>query len=325
MATMAEVAARAGVSTATVSRVLAGKPVRPDSAEAVRAAATELDYELDRTARSLRRRYSDLLALVVPDVENPFFTAVARGVEDTARRAGLSVVLCNSDDDPDKERRYLAIAASENMAGAIVAPAAGDLPVGGLARKGATVVVIDRSVEADVDQVGFDNVALGREATRLLIDRGCRRIACISGPSGMGTARDRELGWRAALAEAGLEVPPEYLRHANFRVDGGRRATEGLLGVTPWPEAVLATNNMVGIGALQALAASPGDEPRPEVAVIGDLPYATTDVSGLVQVPLRPRELGVRAAEMFLERLGGFTGAARRVVLDGTTTGAEPA
>ncbi|BBG03766.1 LacI family transcriptional regulator [Pseudonocardia autotrophica] len=322
MATMAEVAARAGVSTATVSRVLAGKPVRPDSAEAVRAAAAALDYELDRTARSLRRRYSDLLALVVPDVENPFFTAVARGVEDTARRAGLSVVLCNSDDDVQKESRYLAIAASENMAGAIVAPAASDLSLGGLARKRATVVVIDRSIEADVDQVGFDNVALGREATHRLIARGCRRIACISGPRGMGTARDREIGWRAALTESGLDASPEFLRHANFRVDGGRRATEDLLRVTPWPDAVLATNNMVAIGALQAMAAAPGGATRPEVAVIGDLPFATTDVSGLVQVPLRPRELGIRAAEMFLERLEGFRGAARRVVLDGA--GAAP-
>lgn len=319
MATMAEVAALAGVSTATVSRVLAGKSVRAPYAERVREAAERLAYEPDRTARSLRRRYSDLLALVVPDVENPFFTAVARGVEDTAREAGLSVVLCNSDDDAAQERRYLAIAAAENMAGVILAPATTEPALAALVGKNRAVVVIDRSVPAEVDQVVFDNVAIGRAATERLIEGGAERIACITGPRRTVTARDRATGWRRALRAAGLEAPAGFLRHANYRVDGGRDAMTALLDRGDPPDAVLATNNLVGVGALQVLAPLDveDDSALPiGVGVIGDLPYATHDPRGVDQTSLRPRELGVRAARMFLERLGGDTSPARRVVLD---------
>ncbi len=325
MATMAEVAARAGVSTATVSRTLNGKPVKPEHAEAVRRAAAELDYAMDRTARSLRRRHSEVLALVVPDVENPFFTAIARGVEDCARQAGLSLVLCNSDDDPAREERYLEIAAEEGMAGIILAPASSSPRLDLMAKKQRTVVVIDRSVPDDVDQIVFDNVGLGREATQRLLERSAQRIACITGPSRIATAADRAAGWRTAHDEAGLPVDPDLLRHANYRVDGGREAMESLLSLPDPPDAVLATNNMVGIGALQVLSRL---SPRRQVhvAVIGDLPYVATDVSDVVVLELRPRELGVRAAQMFLERLGGLTGPPRRVVLDvSAPEGLEPA
>src|SRR5699024_2491736 len=123
MAKIVDVAAHAGVSTATVSRVLNGMRVRPELEAAVRRAVEELGYTPDRTARSLRRRHSDVIALVIPDIENPFFTAVARGVEDVAQAAGFSVVLCNTDDDAAKEARYIAVAEDENMAGVILAPA----------------------------------------------------------------------------------------------------------------------------------------------------------------------------------------------------------
>ena len=325
MATMAEVAARAGVSTATVSRTFNGKPVKPEHAEAVRRAAAELDYAMDRTARSLRRRHSDVLALVVPDVENPFFTAIARGVEDCARQAGLSLVLCNSDDDPSREARYIEIAAEEGMAGIILAPASPSPRLDLMAKRQRTVVVIDRLVPDEVDQIVFDNVVLGREATQRLLDRSAQRIACITGPTRIATATERATGWRTAHAEAGLAVDPDLLRHANFRVDGGREAMEALLSSPHPPDAVLATNNMVGIGVLQVLSQL-RPRRRVHVSVIGDLPYLATDVSDVVLLPLRPRELGMRAARMFLERLDGLTGPARRVVLDPSApAGTEPA
>lgn len=315
MATIAQVARRAGVSTATVSRVLNGKPVRSDMAQAVHRAAGELDYSPDRTARSLRRRYSDVVALVVPDIENPFFTSLARGVEDVAQAAGLSVVLCNSDDDPAKEERYLSIAVSDNMAGVILAPASPTPRLEPLLQRQRVVVVLDRPVQAQVDQVFFDNVALGREATRRLLERSFTRIACITGPREVSTATDRATGWRQAMREARLDPADALLRHVNFRVDGGRSAMLDLLGDPVRPDAVLATNNLVGVGVLQALVRTHGVSPHLGVGIIGDLPFATTPTEGLTLVPLRPRELGVQAAQLFLDRLKGVAEPGRRVLV----------
>ncbi len=292
--------------------------VREDLAEAVQRAAEELDYTLDRTARSLRRRSSDVLALVVPDIENPFFTAVARGVEDVAREAGLSLVLCNSDDDPAKEARYLEIVAQEGMAGIILAPASHRPLLGPLQRKGRTVIVIDRVVRDEVDQVVFDNVALGLAGARQLVERGARRIACITGPDRIRTAHDRAAGWARALTESGLEPEPELVQHVNYRVDGGRTAMQALLRLAAPPDAVLATNNMVGIGTLQVLAGLPVDQ-RPAVAVIGDLPYVASESTDVLLLPLRPRELGMQAAQMFVERRDGLDVPARRVIMAETT------
>ncbi len=326
MTRIIDVARRAGVSTATVSRVLNGKNVRPELAAAVRDAVGELGYSPDRTARSLRRRHSEVIALVLPDVENPFFTAVARGVEDAALEAGYSVVLCNTDDRRDKEERYLGVADDENMAGVILAPADATPPIGRLVERGRSVVVIDRRVTHDVDQVTFDNRALGFRATKALVDRGFRRIACITGPETTSTAVDRAEGWRDALHDAGLVADDGLLVHANFRVDGGYEAIGTLLGRSPAPDAVLATNNLAGVGVLRALAdrhggpapAPAGDDgsagPVLGVGVVGDLPFATSRTSDVVIVPLNPRDLGVTAAGLLLERIAGSDAPARQLI-----------
>ncbi len=312
MARIADVAARAGVSTATVSRVLNGVRVRPELEEKVRRAIDELDYVPNRTARSLRRQLSDVIALIIPDVENPFFTSVARGVEDVAQAAGLSVVLCNADDDVAKERRYLAVAEHENMAGVILAPAGDAAPdLSRLTGRNRAVVVIDRAVGDDVDQVVFDNYSLGRRAAEGLLARGHRDIACITGPRTTPTAVERARGWRDALDAAGL--PSGRLFHANFRVDGGRTAmAEILAGQTP-PEAVLATNNLVGVGVLQTLAGWPGR--YIDVGIIGDLPFATSDVDDVFHLTLQPREMGVTAAQLLIDRIHGSAAAPETRVL----------
>lgn len=314
MTSIVDVASRAGVSTATVSRVLNGKTVRADLAEAVRRAAEELQYSPNRTARSLRRRHSEVIALILPDIENPFFTSLARGVEDAAQRAGFSVVLCNTDDDPKKEARYLGIAASENMAGVILAPADPQPDLGRLTDRGTSIVVVDREVDADVDQVLFDNRTLGRSATEDLIRSGCRRIACVTGPTTIPTAGERAAGWREALAAAGLPTDDSLLVHANFRVDGGREAMAALLSLPQRPDAVLATNNLVGVGVLQVVAEARDRLSDLGVGVIGELPFVTSAHDNLTVHPLGPREMGLTAARLLLERIAGTSEPARRLV-----------
>lgn len=304
MVKIVDVAARAGVSTATVSRVLNGTQVRAEMATKVRRAVEDLNYFPDRTARSLRRRHSEIIALVIPDVQNPFFTSVARGVEDVAQEAGLSVVLCNTDDDEEKEKHYLAIAELENMAGIILAPAGSAPQLTQLTDRGQATVVIDRAVPDHLDQVIFDNRSLGRRGAEMLIDRGHQDIACITGPRTTTTANERASGWCEALEAHGLS--PHRLSHASFRAEGGRSAMQQILKETAQPQAVLATNNLVGVGVLQALSIK--SDPTIDVAIIGDLPFATSNVSDTPLIPLNPHDMGVRAAELLVSRLHGDHG-----------------
>lgn len=313
MVRIKDVAVHAGVSTATVSRVLNGIPVRDDLLEKVNVSIKELSYTPDRTARSLRRRSSDVLALIIPDVENPFFTSLARGVEDVARAAGYSVVLCNTDDLPEQEVTYLRIARDENMAGVIIAPARADVQLDSFVAAGRGVVVLDRGVDAAVDQVKFDNVGLGRRATETLLERGLRRIACITGPENVETASDRAAGWREALSSAGIPVDESLLRYATFRVNGGLNATRELFAGDVVPQAIVATNNLVAVGALRALLELHLDQ-IVRVSVIGDLPFSTWRAESVDLIPLNSRRMGEAAARMLLEQIQGESTPPRMVV-----------
>lgn len=315
MATIYEVATLAGVSPATVSRVFNGTSVSPGKARAVRDAAAELRFTPDKTAQRLRKRTSEIVALLIPDIENPFFTALARGVEDRAREAGFSVVLCNTDDDPDKETRYMEIAAAEGMAGVILAPAWGGGDLSMLIEHGRPVVAVDRATGYDIDAVMVDNRAAGVAAATALFDAGYRLVACIAGPRDIELTEERFIGWHQVAADRGMPGADAYLRHANFRVDGGRAAMRELLEMPQRPEAVVTTNNLMAVGALQVLAEAGIAPPEFGVAVIGDLPFATFAPESITQIPLPARHLGVTAASLLLDRIGGDSQPARTVVL----------
>ena len=195
MATIYDVARRAGVSPATVSRVFNGVRVSEEKARLVRRAAAELAFTPSRPARALRRRNSEIIALIIPDIENPFFTSLARGVEDVAQAAGYSVVLCNSDEDQSKETRYLEIAESEQMSGVILAAAGDPSTARGLVSRGRQVVAVDRAPGGlDIDAVLIDGRGGARLATQALADKGFRRIACITGPTDVESATSRRRG-----------------------------------------------------------------------------------------------------------------------------------
>lgn len=311
MVRIKEVAEHAGVSTATVSRVINGKSVKPRLREAVERSVHELGYQPDRQARFLRLRRSDAIALILPDIENPYFTALARGVEDVTQEAGYSVVLCNSDERAVKEGTYLAVVRGEKMAGIIIAPATPQPKIDDLLAAGRAVVAVDRSVACPVDSVTVDNVALGRRATADLVSRGYRRIACITGPPTASTALDRADGWHDEMRRSKLSIQG-LLRHANFRVDGGRAATVELMAQPEPPEAILAANNLLGIGVLQVLHEM-GD-PSIGVSVIGELPFATTRTPNTMIIPLNPRDMGKKAAQMLIERINGLSTPPRAVV-----------
>lgn len=317
MATIYDVAALAGVSPATVSRVFNGRAVSEDRAERVREAAATLSFTPNRTARTLRRQSSEVIALIIPDIENPFFTALARSVEDRAQSAGFSVVLCNTDDDPDKEAHYLQIAVSENMAGVILVPASDHSDLTTMVSQNRPVVTVDRTTGFSVDHVMIDNRPAGASLTAALFDAGYERVACIAGPETIVTATERALGWRNVVEERGGYDPEPFLRIANHRVDGGRRAMAELLGAAEVPDAVVATNNLMGVGALQVLNEHGLTPPAFGVGVIGDLPFTTLSPGLVTLVHLPTRDLGTAAVSMLVSRIAGERQAPRTAVFPG--------
>ncbi|GLX93079.1 LacI family transcriptional regulator [Herbidospora sp. NBRC 101105] len=315
--TIYQVAAQAGVSAATVSRVINGARVSPETERKVRAAMTELSFTPSRAARRLRGQYSEVIALIIPDVENPFFTALARGVENRARAGGYSVVLCNTDDDPEREQTYMGIALAEHMAGVLIAPADGASDVQRLIEHGVPVVAVDRSLHRpDVDAVTVDNRAGGRVAAEVLLAAGFSRVACITGPRSVETAQLRMEGWRQATAWSGDRL----LRYADYRVDGGRTAMRDLLSLHEPPDAVVVTNNLMAAGALDVLRERGLEPPRFGLAVFGDLPFTSLEREGVRVVDLPARNLGEAAAALLLARIAGDDGPARTVILRDTNT-----
>lgn len=316
MTTIYDVAKLAGVSPATVSRVFNGTTVSNEKTTAVRKAAKRLAYTPNRAARALRRQSSEVITLVIPDIENPYFTEMARGVEDVASAAGYSVVLCNSDSQADKEAAYLSIAIAENISGVIIAPASAATSLDAIIDTGRPVVAVDRGTHYDIDGVVMANRAAGVSATQSLIRAGYRRIAYIGGPKDIDTSAERAAGWRSTLEDGGsADGAEELLRFSTFRVDGGRAAMEELLTLADPPDAIVAGNNLIGVGVIQVLTERGLMPPQFGVAVIGSLPFTTLTPTAVTVVRLPARHMGMTAARLLLERIDGDTQPARTIVL----------
>jgi LacI family transcriptional regulator len=318
MTTIYDVARAAEVSPATVSRVLNGKQnVDVELAQRVRAAAQQLEYHPNAVARNLRRSRTSLWAVIISDINNPFFTALVRGVEDVAQRASYSVVLCNSDENPDKEAGYISAVLAEQMAGVIISPTHRSGHVGRLLAAGAPVVAIDREVEgARVDTVLVDNEHGARLATEHLIGQGYQRIACITGPRQVTTASQRFRGYRAALHAAGRRVDEDLIRYADFREAGGHAAMAQLLDSDTPPDAVFAGNNLMTVGILTCLAERGVQIPE-ELAVVGfdDVPWGAFIRPPLSTITQPTYDLGRTAADLLLDRIVQPDRPPRRITL----------
>ena len=323
MATISDVAARAGVSTATVSRAFNGKStVDPALAERVFRAARELDYRPNSLARNLRRQETTLLALIVPDVENPFFAPVARGVEDCAVAAGYSVVLCNSDQDVDKERRYVDVALRERMAGVVLSPTDQESGLRSLRQRRTPVVAVDRGLPGEeVDQVSVGTRAAARDAVAHLLDEGYQRVGCLIGPGGATTATDRLDGYRDALRAAGRDSGPRLEWQADDGSAGASELAGRFLDATDGPDAVLAGDGAMAIGVLEAMRER-GMRPGRDVGLVAfdDTPWARALDPALSVVVQPARRVGYEAARLLLERIARPERAVERVVLEAALT-----
>jgi LacI family transcriptional regulator len=319
MPTIVDVAKRAGVAAITASRVVNDSgPVSARVRARVEQAVAELGYVPNSVARSLRLKRTDTIALVLTDITNPFFTTVARGVEDAASDAGLMLIVCNTDERDADEQRYVDMLLQRQVDGILLVPArSGAAAIEQCTRQDTPVVVLDRRLKERVaDVVRGDSKGGAYELGRLLASLGHRTTAVLSGPRAVSTADDRVVGFRAALAEAGGIQPPRVYR-GEYTIESGREMARRALASTPRPTALFAANNFIAIGLLQEL-----DEMRvrvPEdVAVVGfdDLPSAMVTFPFLTVAAQPAYEMGQRSVAMLLERLsGGATSTFREVVL----------
>jgi DNA-binding LacI/PurR family transcriptional regulator len=305
--TVKDVARHAKVSTATVSRVINKKTnVRPEIRTKVEQAIELLGYQPSRTAQRLRARRGFVIGVIVSDIQNPFFTAVVRGAEDVAYQHGYSLILCNTDEDPDKEHLYLDVMRAEAVAGVILAPTTEESEgVRKLVRGGIPVVVIDRQVKDDsVDSVYVDSVQGTMELMSHLLNLGHRRIGLITGPTTISTMRERHDGYVQALQQQGLPVCPELIQFGPLRASGGYACTQELLRLDLRPTAILAANNQLAFGALRAIQDAKLRIPE-DISLVGfsDMPWFVSFRPPLTVLSQPDYELGQRATEMLVDRL----------------------
>jgi LacI family transcriptional regulator, galactose operon repressor len=303
-----DVAARAGVSVGTVSNVL-NRPeqVAPATRARVEQAIAALGFVRNESARQLRAGRSRTLGLVVLDVSNPFFTDVARGVEDAATAAGLAVILCNSDEKADRERRYLDLLEEHRVQGILITPVKGlSDRLRQLQRRGTPVVLLDRWASTrDHCSVSVDDVYGGELAAAHLVERGHQRIAFVGGPFSIKQVQDRHDGAEHALLEAGLPptaltvVQTPALNFSSGLAAGARIAT---MPSSRRPTAAFCANDLVALGVLQEMTRRklrvPGD-----LAIVG---YDDIDFAAAAAVPLssvrQPRDqLGRAAAQLLVQ------------------------
>ncbi|MBN6714515.1 substrate-binding domain-containing protein [Pseudomonas capsici] len=319
MATIKDVAALAGISYTTVSHVLnKTRPVSDPVRIKVEAAIAQLDYVPSAVARSLKAKTTSTIGLLIPNGINPYFAELARGIEDHCERNGFCVILCNSDDNPEKQRNYLRVLLEKRVDGLIVSSVGGDVSIaGGLAEVRTPLVIVDRELEGiDADMVRIDHEHGAYLATRHLLDLGHRDIACIGGPDNTVVAQMRFVGYRRAMQEAGVEVPPEWAIHSDFSSSAGHEAAVGLLSGHR-PTAIFAGNDVIAIGVLRAAAERNIRVPR-DLSVIGfdDIQMSRYVYPALTTVGQSIMQLGETAAEMLLSRIIGASteSSGRRLV-----------
>jgi LacI family transcriptional regulator, galactose operon repressor len=327
-----DVAAAAGVSVATVSRVLspatAAVPMRKETRDRVERAIDELGYRPNDLARALLQHRTAAIGLVVPDISNPYYPPLVRGVEDVASSHGYRVVLCNTDRDPAKISGYLDTLIKTRVDGIVVAGGGwADVPdrtaVLGTYRTG--LVAVGRHLTAH-PSVRIDNVAASRAAAEHLIGLGHRRIAFLGGPASSTTVQDRAQGYRDALKVADLAGGSAAVRYGDFVEESGYALTRELLDTPPPPTALLCANDRIALGAYAA-AADAGRRVPHDVSVVGfdDTPIARYVRPTLTTVAIPTYEMGGAAVRLLLSQLDGGgepeveTMATRLVVRDSTS------
>ncbi|MFE0130308.1 LacI family DNA-binding transcriptional regulator [Streptomyces sp. NPDC059037] len=309
MASIKDVAAEAGMSVATVSRVLNSHPsVSPAARARVIAAVETLGYRPNAVARSLRTDQTRTFGLVISDVMNPYFTTLARSVEEAARELGYSVIIGNADERPELQDHHVRTLLDRRIDGLLLSPTDGGSPlILDAARAGTPMVFVDRWIPGvDVPVVRAD----GREAVRDLVAHlhglGHRRLAIIAGPAATTTGSERVDAFREALGAYGLQLPEEYIGQGDFQADSGRRVTEAFLALPEPPEVIFAADNLMALGSLDAIRAHGLRVPHDiALAAFDDIPWFVHTDPPITAIAQPTGDLGRAAVQALADRIEG--------------------
>lgn len=318
--TIRDVARLSGVSSMTVSRVInGGERVRPETRQRVEHAIAELGYVPSRLARGLIRQKTRTLALIVPDVANPFFTLIVRGAEDVARRADYRIILCDTRADLTIERDVIEEMIAHRVDGIAIAPVSdrSRSQLRRLAKFGVPSVLIDRTVAGiECDVVLGDSAGGARRLVEHLISLGHRRIGFIVESDEVSTARDRHRGYSEALEAAGLPLEPSLVVRSTVDPSGGFEGMGRLLELDDPPTAVFTVNNLVALGAIEAVRAN-GLEVPDDVALVcfDDIEYASRLYPFLTVMAQPAETLGALGTQLLLDRVEGRAPDRSRVVV----------
>ena len=315
MPTIKDVARKAGVSTATVSHVInETRFVSEELRARVYKAMEELDYRPNAIARSLRRKRTQNIGMIVPDVAYPFLAEVARGMEDRSFALGYSAILCESNSDPERETACIDLLRAKQVDGIVfVAGGESSTHVWALIERRIPVVVCDRELPGvEVDTVIADNVGSGYQGTEHLIRLGHRHIGCITGPRALCISDKRMDGYERALKEHGVTPTPalplrgggSLIIHSDFRCRGGYEAMGELLALDEPPTAVFACNDLMAMGAICAASKRRLRIPE-DIAIVGcdDIALAAFTNPSLTTVAQPKYEMGALAVEMLIDRI----------------------
>lgn len=307
MATIYDVAKRAGVSTYTVSAVLNRSAyVSPELTTRVRAAVRELDYTINDLARSLQTRRTRTVGMLIPDIASPFYAKVVRGAEDVLKSAGYSLILGNTYNHAEEQSRYLTLFRSKQTDGVLLFLASGeDAEIRTMAQSKKPVVFVGRVPQGfKADSVSADNERGATLAVNHLISRGHERIALITGELDLSTSSDRVNGWRKALKRARLRAPDSYLAEGDWTAESGYRTMLTLLDANPRPTAVFASNFLMMTGVLRALKERSLACPRDiEVMSSDDSEFLDVFRPAISTVAQPSYEMGSKAAALVLKRV----------------------
>jgi LacI family transcriptional regulator len=303
-----EVAHAAGVSSALVSYVVNNgpRPVAPETRKKILAAIQQLGYKPNAMARNLRLQHSTTIGLIVPDIHNPYFAEVARGVEQMASENGLTMILCHSDYKLEGELHYVEVLQAERSAGVIWFPATNSAkPAEQMANYGMPLVVLDRVVPSvRAPAVVADNFRGGYLATQHLIELGHRVIGCITRPMELYHSSERIRGFRAAMKDNWINVDESLLVGGGFRLDDGCIAAKRLMKNSPPPTAIFAYNDFMAIGALRA-AYELGLKVPDDLSIVGfdDIPQAAFTCPALTTISQPKFEMGREGVALLLEAM----------------------
>jgi LacI family transcriptional regulator len=317
--TIKDVAREAGVSPQTVSRAVNNKgEISPRTQARILRIAERLGYRPNSVARSLATRRTQNIGLVVPDVANPFFAAIARGIQDTAHQSSYNVFLCNTDEDAERETSAIHSLEAQRVDGIILCSSRlSDRKLDQVADRYQPLVLLNRQIEhARTGCVLVDDAKGTQEATHYLCQLGHRHIGLLAGPETSHSGQERRKGYRDALQKHGLALCDDWQVHCSPQVEGGQRATRQLLQRSPELTALLAYNDLVAIGALRACADLQIHVPR-DCALVGcdDVLLAELVFPALTTIHIPTRDLGREAMSLLLEMMQENTSPPAPLVL----------